>query len=90
VVAELSEKHRRERMAFDADLDFIIARTRRIPLDTRIAERAAALSHERKRRVKCWGLADSIILAAAREYKARMVTGDEHFRDLVDEAIMIK
>jgi len=35
-------------------------------------------------------LADSIILAAAREYKAKILTGDEHFRDLVDEAMMIK
>lgn len=90
VIAELSEKYRREKLAFDADLDFIIARTRVIPLDTRIAERAGALSHERKRRVKRWGLADSIVLATARECKARIVTGDEHFRDLVDEAIMIK
>ena len=90
VVAELSEKYRREKLPFNADLDFIIARTRVIPLDTGIAEKAGALSYERKRKVKRWGLADSIILATARECKARIVTGDEHFRDLPDEAIMIK
>jgi predicted nucleic acid-binding protein len=90
VVAELSEKYRREKLPFEQDLDFIIARTRVIPLDTGIAERAGALSHERKKRVKRWGLADSVVLATARECKARIVTGDEHFRDLVDEAIMIK
>jgi len=61
-----------------------------IPLDTGIAEKAGALSHERKKRVKRWGLADSVVLATARECKARIVTGDEHFRDLVGEAIMIK
>ena len=90
VIAELSEKYRREKLAFDADLDYMIARTRVVPLDTKIAERAGALSYERKRKVKRWGLADSIVLATARECGAKIVTGDEHFGDLADEAIMIK
>ena len=90
VVAELSEKYRREKLAFDRDLDFIVARTRVIPLDAGIAEKAGVLSHERKSKAKRWGLADSIVLATARECKAKIVTGDEHFRDLVGETIMIK
>jgi len=90
VIAELSEKYRREDLAFTEDLDFIIGKTRVASLDAKIAQKAGALSHERKRKVRRWGLADSIILATAREYKAKIVTGDEHFRDLVDEAIMIK
>ena len=90
VIAELSEKYQRERLAFDEDLDFIISRTRVVPLDTAIAEKAGVLNHERKRKVRRWGLADSIVLATAREHKARIVTGDEHFRDLVTEVIAIK
>jgi len=90
VIAELSMKYRREDLAFAEDLDFIIGKTRVVSLDTKIAQKAGALSHERKRKVRRWGLADSIVLATAREYKAKIVTGDEHFRDLVDEAIMIK
>jgi predicted nucleic acid-binding protein len=90
VIAELSEKYRREDLGFTEDLNFIIGKTRVVPLDTEIAQKAGRLSQERKRRVRNWGLADSIILATAREYKAKIVTGDEHFRDLVDEAIMIK
>jgi len=39
--------------------------------------------------VKGWGLVDSIMLATARVRKMKVVTGDEHFRDL-PEAIMIK
>src|SRR5208337_405456 len=89
VIAELTEKYRRERVAFAQDLDFIISRTRIIPLDTVIAEKAGSLSHERKRAVKRWGLADSIVLATAREHRAKIVTGDEHFRDLAHEALMI-
>jgi predicted nucleic acid-binding protein len=90
VIAELSEKYRREDLAFAEDLDFIIGKTHVVSLDTKIAQKAGALSHERKRNVRRWGLADSILLATAREYKAKIVTGDEHFRDLADEAIMIK
>jgi predicted nucleic acid-binding protein len=90
VIAEMSEKYRREKLAFDEDLNFIISRTRMIPLDTGIAEKAGALGYERKRRVRGWGLADSIVLATAREHGAKIVTGDEHFRDLVAEVIAIK
>jgi len=90
VIAELSEKYQREKLAFDNDLDFIISRTRVIPLDTAIAEQAGALNHERKRGVRRWGLADSIVLVTARKHKARIVTGNEHFRDLTAEVITIK
>lgn len=89
VIAELAEKYRREKMAFAQDLDFIVGKTRIIPLDIMIAEKAGILSHERKRAVKRWGLADSIVLATAREHGAKIVTGDEHFRDLAHEALMI-
>ncbi|RLE79846.1 MAG: type II toxin-antitoxin system VapC family toxin, partial [Thermoprotei archaeon] len=37
-----------------------------------------------------WGLADSIVLATARKSKAKVITGDEHFRDLAGEVILIK
>ena len=90
VIAELSEKYRREDLAFTEDLDFIVGKTRVVSLDTEIAQKAGVLSHERKRKVRRWGLADSIVLATARQYKAKIVTGDEHFRDLVDEVTMIK
>lgn len=90
VIAELSEKYRGEKLSFKADLDFIAAKTRIVTLDSEIAEEAGVLSHDRKRLVKRWGLADSIILATARKHKGKVITGDEHFRDLVDEAVMIK
>jgi predicted nucleic acid-binding protein len=90
VITELSEKYRREKLPFKPDLDFIAAKTRIIMLDSETAEEAGVLSHYRKRLVKRWGLADSIVLATARKHKAKVITGDEHFRDLADEAVMIK
>ncbi len=90
VIAELSEKYQREKLAFDEDLDFIISRTRIASLDTKIAEKAGILSYERKRQIRHWGMADSIVLATAREHKAKIVTGNKHFQDLATEAIFIK
>ena len=54
VIVELSEKYRREELAFNADLKFITIRTRVVMLDSEIAEKAGALSYERKRHVKRW------------------------------------
>jgi predicted nucleic acid-binding protein len=90
VIAELSEKYKRARVPFGDDLSFISIKTRVLPLDTEIADSAGVLSHERKSKVKRWGLADSIVLATARANEAKVVTGDEHFRDLSTDSIMIK
>jgi predicted nucleic acid-binding protein len=90
VVAELSEKYRKEKLHLDDDLDFIISKTRIVPLSVEIALEAGKLSHDRKRKIKHWGMADSIVLATAIEFNAKVVTGDEHFRDLTHEAAMIK
>lgn len=57
-------------------------------LDDDIAELAGTISAERRAKVKGWGLVDSVVLATARARGVKIVTGDEHFRDL-DEAIMI-
>jgi len=90
VIAELSEKFSREDLAFGEDPDFIVGKTRAVSVDTKIAQKAGALSHERRRKVRHCSLADSIVPAEARERKARIATGDGHFHDLVDGAIMIK
>jgi predicted nucleic acid-binding protein len=74
VVAELSEKHRRLNREFGPKYDFVKARE---------------LNFERKKKVKGWGMADSIILATARRAGSRIVTGDPHFRDLTEETIML-
>jgi len=97
VIAELSRKLLKEIEAGretpegrKARLEFIKTSTIIVNLTQDIAVLAGEIDVERKREVKGWGLADSIILATARKNKAKVVTGDELFRDLVDEAIMIK
>jgi len=97
VIAELSRKLLREIEAGretlegrKARLEFIKTSTIIVNLTEDIAVLAGEIDVKRKSKVKGWGLADSIILATARKNQAKVVTGDEHFRDLVDEAIMIK
>lgn len=89
VVAEFTDKYVREGMNPDDRLAFIRLKSAVLPLDDLIAEASGRISAERRRKVKGWGLVDSIVLATARASDASIVTGDEHFRDL-PEAIMIK
>jgi len=57
-------------------------------LDEGRAVEAAKIDVAKKREVYRWGLADSIVLATARELGAKVVTGDSHFKGL-QEVIMI-
>ena len=61
---------------------FIKSRSALIPLTEEIAVKAARIDVEMKRRIRGWGLADSIVLSVARIWKAKVLTGDEHFRGL--------
>jgi predicted nucleic acid-binding protein len=89
VVAELSEKHKRLNREFGPKYDFVKARTSVVPLEEELARVAGELNFERKKRVKGWGMADSIVLATARRSKSMIVTGDPHFKDLTQETIML-
>ena len=70
-------------------LKFIRTRSTIAGLDDEIAEMAGTISAERRVKVKGWGLVDSVVLATARIRGVKVVTGDEHFKDL-NEAIMIE
>ncbi len=89
VVAELSEKYRRLNREFGSKYDFVKARTSIVPLEEELARAAGEINFERKKRVKGWGMADSIVLATARSSGSRIVTGDLHFKDLVEETILL-
>jgi len=70
-------------------LKFIRTKSTIVALDDEIAEMAGTISAERRVKVKGWGLVDSVILATARIRGVKVVTGDEHFKDL-NEAIMLE
>ena len=87
-IAEMQEKYLREKWNFAEDLSFIMTRTTLIPVDRTIALTAGQINYSRKRIQKDWGMADSIVLATARDLSAGVLTGDPHFKDL-PEAILI-
>jgi predicted nucleic acid-binding protein len=96
VIAELSRKllyevlAKRETMeGRENKLNFIKTSTLVIELNEEIAILAGEIDIERKKLIKGWGMADSIILATARIKGAKIVTGDQHFKDLKNNVIFI-
>ncbi len=96
VVSEISRKLQKEIALVNETengrkkrLEFIKATTRILDLDFDIAAEAGKTNQDLKEKANGWGLADSIILCTARSVKGKVVTGDEHFRDL-QEVIFIK
>jgi len=83
---ELGNETQEERQM---QLDFIRTTTQIIDLYFEIAAKAGEIDLEMKKKVKGWGLADSIILCTAQAIKGKVVTGDEHFRGL-EEVIFIE
>jgi predicted nucleic acid-binding protein len=63
---------------------FITSRCAIVEVDERMAVEAAKIDVEMKEKVKGWGLADSIVLATARNSSALILTGDEHFKGLAN------
>jgi len=85
-VAEVYAKSLRVEGLEKAELrrNFIKIRSAVVPLTEELAVEAAKIDVEMKERVVGWGLADSIVLATTRGRKAKVITGDEHFKELAD------
>lgn len=82
VIAELSEKYTREGKNFEEDFKFILSSAKIVDLNKEIALSAGEINFENKKKIKNWGMSDAIILATANLLGAKVVTGDEHFRNL--------
>jgi predicted nucleic acid-binding protein len=70
-------------------LEFISATSQVVELDFELAVAAGKTAWEMNKKTKGVGLADAIVLCTARTLGGKVVTGDEHFRDL-KEVIFIK
>lgn len=96
VIAEVSRKLQKEIEAGRETpegrlkrLEFMNATSQVVELDFDLAVVAGKTDCDMKKKAKGWGLADSIVLCIARSLKGKVVTGDEHFRDL-KEVVFIK
>ncbi|MEM3028230.1 MAG: type II toxin-antitoxin system VapC family toxin [Candidatus Bathyarchaeia archaeon] len=69
---ELAEKQKK----------FIKERSALVPLDEEVAVKSAEIDVVMKKKIKGWGLADSIVYATGVIKNAKIITGDLHFKDL--------
>ena len=70
-------------------LEFISATSQVVGLDFELAVAAGKTACEMNKKEKGWGLADAVVLCTVRNLGGKVVTGDEHFRDL-KEVVFIK
>ncbi len=67
---------------------FIFSRCAVIDVNDELAVEAAKIDVDMKKKVKGWGLADSIVLATARAARAKIVTWDKHFQGLAEVELL--
>jgi predicted nucleic acid-binding protein len=90
VLAEIARKYRRERVEekrVRSRLQTISAASLVTPIDSEVALRSGSaflelMEKAKKERLRNPSLFDAIILATARTYTSKVLTGDEHFTDL--------
>lgn len=83
VIAELSDKYRREGLKeWEIRNKFIRLKTKILLLDENIADKAGELKQDLKKKYKDAGLADAIVWVHALDISAQILTGDKHLKDL--------
>ena len=88
VLAEVVSKIKREGLDAERAYQIISSLSKVLAIGTTNAREAGILHAETKRKIKDFGLADAFTLAVAREQKARVLTGDEHFRGFKEAMFM--
>jgi predicted nucleic acid-binding protein len=84
VVSKVARKGKDAKIAYDV----LLSNSQIVCVDEELSMQAGLLQSEMRKTSKDFGLADACILAAARGLKAKILTGDAHFKSL-KEAIMI-
>jgi len=80
-LAELSEWIERENINRKEKMHEIKTLSSILKLDQETLELAGILKLQKRKKEKGFGLIDAIILATAKTYKLKIVTGDRHFKE---------
>jgi len=90
VIAEIYSKSVRTEGTKKAEerKDFIIDRCVVVPIDEKIAVKAAQIHAEAKKEMQDFGLADAFILATARAKGVKVLTWDPHF-EVFEEGVTL-
>ncbi len=85
VVSKAARKGKDAKIAYDV----LTSNSKIIDADEELSLLAGLLHYEMRKTVKDFGLADAYILATAGKLKAKILTGDMHFKNM-KEAVLIK
>jgi predicted nucleic acid-binding protein len=85
VVSKVARKGKDAKLAYDV----LLSNSQIVNVDEELSLQAGLLHFEMRKTLKDFGLADAYVLATARKLKAKVLTGDVHFKN-VKEAVLIK
>ena len=88
-IAEIVSKFLRKKVDPHIALNGIRNLSKILDIDMQTAAFAGELHAEIKQKISDFGLADAFVLAASRIHKAKILTGDPHFKGF-PEAILLK
>ena len=88
-LAEVISKVAREGRDVEAAYTMLLSNSQVINVNEELSKHAGLLHCEMRRSLKDFGLADAYVLATARKLKAKVLTGDMHFKG-VKEAVLIR
>lgn len=82
-LAEIKRKYIKENKDFSSRIKFILMRSKIIQIDFKIALLSAEISEKFK-----LYLIDALVYASARIVKSKLLTGDQHFKNLEEVEIL--
>ena len=88
-LAEVISKVAREGRDAKAAYTLLSGNSQFVNADEELSLEAGLLHFEMRKTVKDFGLADAYVLATARKFKSKILTGDPHFKNM-KEAVLIK
>ena len=88
-LAEVISKVAREGRDVEAAYTMLLSNSQVINVNEELSKHAGLLHCEMRRSLKDFGLADAYVLATARKLKAKVLTGDMHFKG-VKEAVLMR
>ncbi len=88
-VAEVVSRTKRRQKDVDVAYNTIIRNSKIVDVNEELGREAGIQHAEIRAKIKDFGLADALILTAARKLGAKILTGDPHFRSF-RETVLIK
>ena len=87
-VAEVVSKAARRNKDAKLAYDILLNNSQIVRVDEELSWAAGLLHTEMRKTEKDFGLADAYVLATARKLKAKILTGDPHFKNVKDAILM--